>query len=53
MKQMRRLALARRANVTARNKHSNNKAAPSADVAAYHAAVTPGQTALVPGSLGN
>lgn len=44
MKQTRRPALARHANVTAINKCSNNKAAPSADVAAP---VKPGQTALV------
>lgn len=53
MKQMRRLALARHANVIAINKCSNNKAAPSADVAAYYTAVKLRQTALVPGSLGN
>lgn len=53
MKQMRRFALARHANVTAINKRSNNKAAPPADVAAYYTAVELGQTALVPGSLGN
>lgn len=41
---MRRLTLAKHANVTAINKCSNNKAAPSADVADP---VKPGQTALV------
>lgn len=45
MKQMRRLALARHANVTTINKCSNNRAAPSADVAANYTAVKPGQTA--------
>lgn len=35
------------------NKGSNNKAAPSADVAVYYTAVKSGQIALVPGSLGN